>query len=112
MKLTVAALTLATLTGCATEYGVIERANVAAAHPEWSEQVRQDVAAGQIRVGMTKDQVLAAWGQPCTPCRGTRSTSAGDWWEYNKLWPSRLHHGAGTYLFFGNDGKLRYWSGP
>lgn len=109
-RISTSLILLALLTGCAT-YGTEQRAAVAAAHPEWSEQTRQDVAGGSIRVGMTKEQVRAAWGDPCIYCHGTRSTSAGDWWEYNALWPHRWHIGAGTHLFFGNDGKLKFWSG-
>ena len=103
-----ALLSAALLTGCAT-HGTQQRAAVVAAHPEWPEQTRQDVLSGLIRVGMTKEQVLASWGQPCLICRGTRSTSYGDWWEYDVFADARP--GIGTHLFFGPDDKLRFWSG-
>jgi outer membrane protein assembly factor BamE len=110
MRTLITALILATLTGCAT-HGTEQRAAVVAAHPDWSVQTKQDVLSGLIRVGMTQEQVLASWGTPCLTCYGTRRSSVGEWWEYNPFGTTRSGIGAGKHLFFGPDGKLRYWSG-
>jgi outer membrane protein assembly factor BamE len=107
MKPLLIILLLATLTGCAT-HGTEQRAAVVAAHPDWSVQTKQDVLSGLIRVGMTQEQVLASWGTPCLTCYGTRRSSVGEWWEYDVFADTRP--GTGTHLFFGPDGKLRYWS--
>lgn len=49
-----------------------ERARFASAHPEWSEQERLAIAAGEITQGMNALQVYAAWGKPI---RGGRLNS-------------------------------------
>lgn len=78
--------------------------------PGLSPEIRTAIVDGKIKRGMTKDQVLAAWGNPCSYCRGTRVSSVGEWWEYNPFGSGRYSYGNGTHLFFGNDGKLQYWS--
>jgi len=77
---------------------------------ELTPDVRSAIANKQIKKGMTKDEVMAAWGRPCWACYGTRSTSEGDWWEYNYWGAGSYGAGAGKYLFFGNDDILDYWS--
>ncbi|TNE75518.1 MAG: hypothetical protein EP334_10220 [Gammaproteobacteria bacterium] len=72
--------------------------------------VRAAIERKEIKIGMTKDEVKASWGRPCGYCYGTRSTSEGDWWEYNAFGSSRYGAGSGTYLFFGRDDRLKYWS--
>ncbi|GKS69549.1 hypothetical protein W03_15530 [Nitrosomonas sp. PY1] len=66
-----------------------------------------------IMVGMTKDQVLASWGKPCGWCYGTRQSSTGDIWEYNKFGSSYIGSYLGvrsnTYLYFDTRDILRYW---
>jgi hypothetical protein len=49
-----------------------ERARFASAHPEWSEQERLAIAAGEITQRMDALQVYAAWGKPI---RGSRINS-------------------------------------
>lgn len=77
-----------------------------------SNEIRSAILNKQIMVGMTKQQVLASWGQPCGLCYGTRRSSAGDTWEYNPGETTSLGIGIGTYLYFDVNGILRYWSGP
>lgn len=68
------------------------------------------IEQGKIKIGMTKDEVIASWGLPCYHCYGTRSTSSGDWWEYNSFGTSRYGTGSGTHLRFNSAGILVYWS--
>ena len=49
------------------------RARLVDAHPEWSEDARSAVLAGEISNGMTPEQVVCAWGFP----RGRTP----DWWK-------------------------------
>ena len=65
----------------------------------------------EIMVGMTKEQVIASWGEPCWMCYGMRRSSSGDTWEYNPGGITSLGIGAGTYLYFDNNDVLRYWNG-
>lgn len=80
------------------------------ADPNLPSDVRSAILAGKIRVGMTKDQVTAAWGYHCWYCRGTRHSSWGDTWEYNPFGSGSYGVGSGTYLFFDASGRLRGWS--
>jgi hypothetical protein len=34
------------------------------AHPEWSFKDKKDINTGNVRIGMTQEMVLAAWGNP------------------------------------------------
>jgi hypothetical protein len=49
------------------------RARLIDAHPEWSEDAKSAVRAGEISNGMTPEQVVCAWGFP------DRRTP--DWWK-------------------------------
>lgn len=71
---------------------------------------RSNKSNGKIRVGMTKQEVINAWGQPCWHCYGTRKTSNGDTWEYNVFGSGSMGAGSGTYLFFDRNDVLKYWS--
>lgn len=82
----------------------------ALADPKLTPEIRAAIEGKQIRVGMTKQQVIAAWGNPCWWCYGTRTTSRGDSWEYNLFGSSAYGIGNGTYLYFDTAGRLTYWS--
>jgi len=75
-----------------------------------SPEIRRTIINKEIMVGMTKDQVLASWGKPCSWwCYGTRQSSTGDTWEYSKYGSSYLGVRSSTYLYFNNRDILRYW---
>lgn len=78
--------------------------------PLTPESIKSSIKEGKITIGMTKEQIIAAWGSPCGYCYGTRESSHGSIWEYNPFGTGRYSIGAGTYLYFGNDGKLRSWT--
>lgn len=102
-----AAFTL--LTGC----GLMqerEARRAALANPALRPEIRAAIEAKQIRVGMTKQEVIAAWGNPCWWCYGTRQTSSGDVWEYNVFGSSVYGAGSGTYLWFDRTDHLVHWS--
>lgn len=97
------------LSGC----GAVEQARNRDAvmnDPMLSADVRRAIENKQIKVGMTKNEVMASWGIPCWYCYGTRETSEGEWWEYNPFGTGRYGAGNGTYLFFDNTGTLKYWT--
>lgn len=82
----------------------------ALADPNLSQRTRAAIEAEKIHVGMTQQQVIAAWGNPCWWCYGTRQTSHGDVWEYNVFGSSPYGAGSGTYLWFDQTGHLTHWS--
>ncbi len=56
------------LPSCAAFFGLPysppSASELRAAHPTWTNEQIENVGNRQIRIGMTTDQVLAAWGQP------------------------------------------------
>jgi outer membrane protein assembly factor BamE len=102
-------LIASSLCGCAAKQVANTRKQVLA-DPNLAADIRQAIQAHKIKIGMTKDQVLASWGNPCWYCPGTRKNSWGDTWEYNPFGTGDLSIGAGTYLFFDEDGRLTAWS--
>lgn len=97
------------LVGC----GAIQEANIkkqVLADPHLNAKIRNAIENGEIKVGMTKNQVIASWGNPCSYCYGARNSSWGDTWEYNEFGSSSYGVGAGTYLFFSSAGILKGWS--
>lgn len=94
------------LAACATDAG--RRDAYLAAHPQTDNTIAQNIYQGKISKGMSKDEVRAAWGDPCGYCVGTRSASWGDSWEYNIFGSARPW--AGNYVFFGPDGRVTGWS--
>lgn len=98
------------LNGCAIEQEIRIRdfRNKMISDPSIPQNIRAAIINKQVMVGMTKDQVIASWGLPCGLCYGTRRSSNGDVWEYNNL--ELFAPGVGSYLYFDNNGILKYWS--
>ena len=99
-------LLAALLAGCAGN----ETRRQVLADPATPPAIRQAIEQEKIRVGMTKQQVIAAWGPPCGYCYGTRESSWGDTWEYNVFGTTSSGIGRGTYLYFDRTGTLTGWS--
>lgn len=97
------------LCGCVSQQYLSYR-NSVISNPELPESIRQQIISKQISMGMTKEHVIASWGEPCWICYGTRKSSSGDMWEYNVFGAGSYGAGGGTYLFFDNNGILRHWS--
>lgn len=79
-------------------------------------EIRSAIDQKELTAGMTKEQVIAAWGLPCKWCYGTRRSPGGDTWEYNLIGGDLLVNGSdfslgsGIYVFFDQYGILKYWS--
>lgn len=97
------------IAGCATSYKQIRQGHINK-HPEWTEQEKQDVLAGEPKIGMSKEQAVAAHRFSCmvyrsevrktTTARGTRE----DWFWFN------MHGGLILHMSFNENGRLDYWS--
>lgn len=55
---------------------------LAAAHPEWSAEVLGDATCRLITMGMTGEQVVAAWGRPDRINSTQLATSSHEQWVY------------------------------
>lgn len=107
-KIVIIALTLI-ISGCASPHQINVRNNILA-DSTVSEFIKTQIINQKISIGMTQEQVIASWGEPCWWCYGTRRSSHGDTWEYNAFGSSVYGAGTGTYLYFDKNGILKYWS--
>jgi hypothetical protein len=82
----------------ACENAPTRREDMLAEHPEWDSQSVELIRLGYLKVGMTQEQVKAAWGRPCWSCVGTTKGSWGEAWEY-----------VTQMVFFDTDGKVTRW---
>ena len=83
--------------GC--ESNAVRREEAFTKHAQWSEYDKKLIADGMINLGMSKEQVRAAWGQPCQECLGTKKYETGiESWEYQT-----------QVVFFGKDGVVTKW---
>jgi len=65
------------------------------AHPTWSNDECEIIAEGKVRIGMTKEQAIASWGNPDDINKTTSSFGTHEQWVY----------GLSSYLYF-EDGIL------
>lgn len=109
MAIIIAALALA---GCAI-FGPTRSSRISyvESHPNLPPRFFTAIQGGIIMKGMTKQDVVAAWGNPCGYCYGTTHNSWGDSWEYNVFGSSSYGIGNGKYVFFSSDGLVTGWSG-
>lgn len=117
--LTIALISLSLLLGgCGTtrENKIKEEVLV---DPHMPEEIRSAIDQRDLVVGMTKEQVIAAWGVPCKWCFGTRKSPSGDTWEYSAFAKEKdfpvtgsdiLGLRSGIYLYFDRHGSLKHWS--
>lgn len=57
-------------------------------HPELTEEIKQAILHGEVIKGMTKDEVIASWGNPSRinePFTNQFGNYYGETWEYNRL---------------------------
>ena len=83
----------------ACESSVVRREDYIANHPEWMPSTNDMIRQGYLLKGMTKEQVIAAWGKPCSSCNGTVTREWGETWEY-----------ATQIVYFDNSGTLIRWT--
>jgi hypothetical protein len=56
-------------------------------HPDWPLETHQAVTAGEVTIGMTRDQVLAAWGLPSSRWKPLIATALAEVWRYRCVDP-------------------------
>ena len=78
---------------------VERRASAIKDNPHWSEDVRDCVLRGKIKIGMTDDQIKASWGAPNDTKRHAGRWGIREQWVYGDIY----------YLNFEN-GVLSSWS--
>jgi hypothetical protein len=92
------------LCGCGPGLSEQRRTDYLSAHPETDPAVRAMIQDGRIGPGMTKDQVLAAWGSPPPECPGWHSNLM-EIWDY-------CHHPGRTLVVFDQHGRVSKVSMP
>ncbi len=66
-------------------------------HPNLSEQFRQDILTGRVRLGMSKEEVIASWGKPPTIYVSVNDAVRSETWLYY------YKHYKTQYLYFEDD---------
>lgn len=91
--------------GCASQgVGKDTRALYVTEHPEVAPKYANAILAGEVLVGMSRDMVLAAWGQP-TRVEKLRENPKGEQrWVYGNY----LTSAAVTHLYFRGDLLVLY----
>lgn len=86
-------LLLTTLIAC--ENAPTRREDLLVQHPEWDAKTVNIIRDGKVVMGMSKEQVRAAWGRACFSCQGTTKGPWGESWEYST-----------QVVFFDIEGKV------
>jgi hypothetical protein len=86
------------LTGCGPGISEQRRTDYLSAHPETNATTRAMIQDGRVAPGMTKDQVLAAWGSPPPDCHGWHSNLM-EIWDY-------CQHPGRTLVVFDAHGRV------
>jgi hypothetical protein len=92
------------LTACGPGANEQRRTDYLAAHPETDASTRALIQDGRVVPGMTKNQVLAAWGSPPADCSSYRSNLM-EIWDY-------CHHPGHTLVVFDQSGRVSKLSMP
>lgn len=99
------------LVGCASLSAEHRRNQYIEQHQDSKSDITLNaIAHGYIKMGMTKEDVLASWGNPCGWCYGTTHNSWGDSWEYNVFGAGSYGVGSGTYVYFDRWGRVSGFS--
>lgn len=86
---------------------VLRRHEYLAAHPETSQEVKDAILRGTIRTGMTKEEVIASWGD--TYEKNLYSAGEMEQWIYKRYQVGLLGKTGHTYyVYFLND-VLKDW---
>jgi len=75
-----------------------EAGRLCAEHPAWTHDDCDEIVAKKIHIGMTEEQVIAAWQHPYKINRTTYPDHTTEQWV--------MYEGGDTYLYF-DDGVLR-----
>ncbi len=95
---------MAGLIGCGPGINEQRRNTYLASHPGVDPSTRSLIQDGRVVPGMTKDEVLAAWGSPPSDCPSWRSNLM-EIWDY-------CHHPGRTLVVFDQHGKVSKISMP
>jgi hypothetical protein len=74
------------------------RTNYVATHTQLTPEIREMILKGQVNIGMTTNDVVAAWGEPDRRTHSQYTFGTADFWTYG-----------GTHLSFQN-GVLKSWT--
>jgi hypothetical protein len=74
-------------------------------HPELPPEIKSAIKSGRLRIGMTKEQVLASWGPPGNT--STANDQIRETWIYQRFL-ARGRRSFCAYLYFEKD-RLLYW---
>lgn len=91
-------LAMTSFAGCGPGAAEQRRNDYIAAHPELSGNTRNLIQSGLVAPGMTKDQVIAAWGSPPSNCSYSQ-TNLQTIWDY-------CHHPGRTLVIFDQNGRV------
>ncbi len=91
-------LAIGGLFGCGPGAADQRRNDYISAHPEISGSTRSLIQSGSVAPGMTKDQVIAAWGAPPSDCK-VFQTNLQTIWDY-------CHHPGRTLVIFNQYGRV------
>jgi len=92
------------LCGCGPGTNEQRRSDYLTAHPDTAPSVSAMIQGGRVAPGMTKDQVLAAWGSPPSDCP-SYTTNLMTIWDY-------CHHPGRTVVVFDQNGRVSNVSMP
>lgn len=70
------------------------RQEIASRHPEWDENIKQNILKGKVSIGMTGQQVRASWGDPYKINRTVTKSGSHEQWIYGVY--------KAIYLYFDN----------
>lgn len=92
------------LIGCGPGNNEQRRSDYLSTHPETDASTRAMIQGGRVTPGMTKDQVLAAWGSPPSDCPSWHSNLM-EIWDY-------CRHPGRTLVVFDPHGRVSKVSMP
>ncbi|MGO9057930.1 MAG: hypothetical protein ACLQU2_11175 [Candidatus Binataceae bacterium] len=91
-------LALGGLPGCGPGASEQRRNDYLAAHPETNGTTSSLIQSGRVAPGMTKGEVIAAWGAPPSDCKSFQ-TNLMTIWDY-------CHHPGRTLVIFDQNGRV------
>jgi len=91
-------LAIGGLFGCGPGASDQRRNDYISAHPEIGANTASLIQSGRVAPGMTKDQVIAAWGAPPSDCKEFQ-TNLQTIWDY-------CHHPGRTLVIFNQYGQV------
>ena len=81
------------------------REEMVARHPEWPAGTRTLVEEGEIKIGMTQEQLLSSWGNPNNVNKNVGSWGVFEQWSYGDV----RYPGSTIYYVYVENGILTSW---